>query len=275
MLIDARRNGYGVPAFNAENLEMIQGIIDGGLEANSPVIIQTTPSTLKYADPKTFYAMVKSIAEGVKLPIAIHLDHGNSFELCQKCIEVGYTSIMIDGSKLSFDDNLALTKKVVEIAHAKNIPVEAELGAVGGKEDAHVVLDKDAIYTKPAEAVEFVKQVDIDSLAIAIGTAHGHYKETPKLDFERLVKIAKLVSIPLVLHGTSGVADEDVARCVKAAMAKVNYATELRDTYTKALRGVLDDKEIFDPKVYGKVGRAKIKELAIFRMKICGSINKA
>ncbi|MDR2860334.1 MAG: class II fructose-bisphosphate aldolase [Elusimicrobiota bacterium] len=275
ILKEARKNGYAVPAFNAENMEMVQAIIEGGVLADSPVILQTTPSTLKYMDAKTFYSIAKSISDKVNIPIAIHLDHGNTFELCQYCIESGYTSIMIDGSKFSFEENVNLSKKVVDIAKAKNIPVEAELGAVGGKEDAHIVLDKDAIYTNPNEAVEFVERTGIQSLAVAIGTTHGHYKEAPKLDFDRLKSIAELVSIPLVLHGTSGVLDEDVKRCVQIGISKVNYATELRDTYTKAVRSVLEDKTVFDPKAYGKAAKQSITELVIYRMKVCGSFQKA
>jgi tagatose 1,6-diphosphate aldolase GatY/KbaY len=274
MLLDARKNGYAVPAFNTENMEMVQAIIEAGKEVSSPVIIQTTSSTLKYADAATFFSIAKSLADKTDIPIAIHLDHGNSFEICRYCIDCGYTSIMIDGSKLPFDENVELSKKVVEIAKTKNLPVEAELGAVGGKEDEHSVSKKDAFFTNPKEAVDFVQKTGIQSLAIAIGTTHGHYKEPPKLDFERLAEIAKIISIPLVLHGTSGVADDDVLKCIDLGISKVNYATELRDVYTKGVRKVLEDKEVFDPKSYGKAGRQNVKELAIYRMKLCKSAGK-
>ncbi|MDR2771861.1 MAG: class II fructose-bisphosphate aldolase [Elusimicrobiota bacterium] len=275
VLLDARKKCYAVPAFNCENLEMVQAIIEAGQEVSSPVIIQTTPSTLKYAPPATFFSIVSSLASKTSLPIAIHLDHGDSPSLCKTCIESGYTSVMIDGSNLGYDDNIKISKEVVDFALPKNIPVEAELGAVGGKEDSHSVDKKDAFFTDPSQALDFVNKTGIQTLAVAIGTAHGHYKETPKLDFERLASIAKIVEIPLVLHGTSGVADDDVVKCIALGISKVNYATELRDAYTKGVREVLSDKTVFDPKAYGRAGRKSVKDLAVYRMKLCKSAGKA
>ncbi|GHT49110.1 fructose-bisphosphate aldolase [Spirochaetia bacterium] len=275
MLLAAQKNKFGVPAFNVENMEMVQAVIAAGTECSSPVMIQTTPSTLKYASPDLFFAMVKNLAEKAPVPVALHLDHGDSFELCKAALDAGYSSIMIDGSKLSFEENIALSKRVVEICKAKNIPVEAELGTVGGKEDTHEVLDADAKYTNPGKAVTFVEETGIQSLAVAIGTAHGHYKDTPKLQFERLSEIKEVVSIPLVLHGTSGVPDGDVVKCIGLGICKINYATELRDAYTLGLRKVLADTAVFDPKAYGKEGREYVKALCKKRMEMCGSASKA
>ncbi|MDR2709299.1 MAG: ketose-bisphosphate aldolase [Elusimicrobiota bacterium] len=274
MLKRARENDYAVAAFNAENMEMIQAIIDGALLAKSPVIIQTTPSTLKYADALTYFSIVKSIAQKSPVPIAIHLDHGNSVDLCRYCMECGYTSLMIDGSNFEFNENVRISKEVVDFAKLNGIPVEAELGAVGGKEDEHVVGAKDALYTNPAQALEFVEKTGIDSLAVAIGTAHGHYKQKPKLDFERLAEISQIVSLPLVLHGTSGVDDADVRHAVELGISKVNYATHLRDLYTREVRKVLQNPDIFDPKEYGKMAKIAIKDFVISRAKVCKSEGK-
>jgi tagatose 1,6-diphosphate aldolase GatY/KbaY len=271
----ARKEGYAVPAVNVENMEMVQGVLEAAAELSSPIILQTTPSTLKYADPSFFSVLAKAASQNTDIPIVVHLDHGNSAALCKHCLDCGYTSLMIDGSKLAFKDNIAITKEVVDFAASKNTDVEGELGAVGGKEDGHQVLDKDAIYTNPKEAVDFVKQTGIKSLAVAIGTTHGFYTQPPKLDFERLEEIAKLISIPLVLHGSSGVPDADVVKCIKLGIAKVNFATEFRDIYTKAVRAVLEDKNIYDPKSYGKAARQAVKELAASKIKLCASSGKA
>jgi tagatose 1,6-diphosphate aldolase GatY/KbaY len=248
ILLAAQKGHYAVGAFNIENMEMAQAIIQAGEELNAPLIIQTTPSTLKYASPYLFCAMVKTLAEASKIPIAMHLDHGASFEECCQTIRAGYTSVMIDGSKLSFEDNIAVTKKVVEMAACSSVPVEAELGTVGGKEDTHEVKDKDALYTNPAQAKEFAERTGISSFAVAIGTAHGFYKGIPKLDFDRLKQILDVVSIPLVLHGASGVPDDSVRQSITLGICKVNFATELRAHYTDACRKVLTDPEVFDPK---------------------------
>ncbi len=274
MLVKARKEGYAVGAFNAENMEMVKAIIAAAEEVNAPVIIQTTPSTIKYAGSKMYVAMVKVEAEKAKVPVAIHLDHGSSYELAMECMESGYTSIMIDGSGLDFEGNIEVTKKVIEEAHKVGVPVEAELGKVGGKEDdLEVEVDTN---TDVKEAVEFVKKTGVDILAIAIGTAHGFYVGTPVLDKERLSDIATLIDIPLVLHGASGISDEEVADCVRRGIAKVNFATELRAAYTGAVKGLIEEKpETFDPKTLGKAGMEAVKNLVMNRMTICGCGNKA
>lgn len=275
LLLDAQKGGYAVGAFNVENMEMVQAVIAAAEELHSPVIMQTTPSTVKYAGLDYFYANVKVAAEGASIPVAIHLDHGSSFELAMQALRAGYTSIMIDGSHESFADNIAVSKAVADACHPSGIPVEAELGKVGGKEDD---LDggEDNPYTDPQQAREFVEATGVDSLAVGIGTAHGVYKGVPKLDVERLSEIRKVVSIPLVLHGTSGVPDEAVRECIRRGICKVNYATDLRIAFTKGVHEVLGAKpDTIDPKKYNAQGREEVKKYVMSKMEVCGSVGKA
>ena len=274
MLTDAQKGGYAVGAFNAENMEMVKAIIKAAEELKAPVMIQTTPSTVKYASLEMFVGMVAAEARDASVPVCLHLDHGSSFELAVRAIKEGYTSVMIDGSKLPFDENIDVSARVTAVAHPNNIPVEAELGKVGGKEDdLEAVADTN---TDPMEAKEFVEKTGIDSLAVAIGTAHGFYVGTPVLDKERLSEIRAVVDIPLVLHGASGLSDEDVKDCVKRGICKVNFATELRVAYTDAGKALLKEKpETFDPKKLGEVGMAAVTELVKNRMKVCGCDGKA
>ena len=274
MLINAQKGGYAVGAFNVENMEMVQAVIAAAEELKAPVMLQTTPSTVRYASVEMFAAMVAAQAKKASVPVCLHLDHGSSYELAVQCIENGYTSVMIDGSKEDFEGNIAVSKKVVEVAKEKGIPVEAELGKVGGKEDDHEA-EADT-NTDPVEAKEFVERTGIDSLAVAIGTAHGFYVGTPVLDKERLSEIRQVVDVPLVLHGASGLTDDDVMDCVSRGICKVNFATELRKAYTDAIKKLLaDDPAVYDPKALGKVGMAAVKELVKGRMRICGCEGKA
>lgn len=274
MLLDARDGHYAVGAFNVENMEMVKAVIAAAEELKAPVMLQTTSSTLKYASPLMFASMAAAEAKKATVPICLHLDHGSSYELAVECIESGYTSVMIDGSGESFEDNIAITKKVVEYAHEKGIPVEAELGKVGGKEDD---LEHEAdTNTDPKQAKEFVERTGIDTLAIAIGTAHGFYVGTPVLDKERITEVKALVEEPLVLHGSSGLSDQDVRDCVARGMCKVNFATELRVAYTEAVRMLLaEDAKVYDPKAYGKAAMAAVKAQVELRIKVCGSDGKA
>lgn len=275
LLLDAQKGGYAVGAFNVENMEMVQAVVAAAEELRSPVIMQTTPSTVKYANLNYFYENVKVAAQESSVPVVIHLDHGNSFELAMQAYRTGYTSIMIDGSHEGFEDNIALTSAVVKACHPGEVPIEAELGKVGGKEDDLDGGEGDP-YTNPQEAAEFVERTGIDSLAVAIGTAHGVYKGVPKLDFSRLSEIRKAVSIPLVLHGTSGVSDEDVAECIKRGICKVNYATDLRIAFTKGINQVLkENPDTIDPKKYNAKGREEVRKYVMHKMKICQSIAKA
>ena len=272
LLLDAQKGGYAVGAFNVENMEMVQAVVAAAEELRSPVIMQTTPSTVKYANLNYFYGNVKVAAQESSVPVVIHLDHGNSFELAMQAYRTGYTSIMIDGSHEGFEDNIALTSAVVKACHPGEVPIEAELGKVGGKEDDLDGGEGDP-YTNPQEAAEFVERTGIDSLAVAIGTAHGVYKGVPKLDFSRLSEIRKAVSIPLVLHGTSGVPDEDVAECIKRGICKVNYATDLRIAFTKGINQVLkENPDTIDPKKYNAKGREEVRKYVMHKMKICQSI---
>ena len=275
LLLDAQKNGYAVGAFNVENMEMVQAVIEAAEELHSPVILQTTPSTVKYADVDFFFANVKTAAEKATVPVVMHLDHGNSFDLAMRAFRAGYTSIMIDGSHESFEDNIAVTKAVVNACHPAEIPVEAELGKVGGKEDDLEGGDGNP-YTDPMEAKAFVEATGVDSQAVAIGTAHGVYKGIPKLDVERLSEIRNVVSVPLVLHGTSGVPDDAVKECIKRGICKVNYATDLRIAFSKGVNEVLkENPAVFDPKKYNGRGRENVKKYVMDKIRVCGSAGKA
>lgn len=274
MLLDAQKGGYAVGAFNVENMEMVKAVLAAAEELKAPVMLQTTPSTIKYGSVETYAAIVKAEAEKVSVPVCLHLDHGSSFELAVQAMKAGYTSVMIDGSHEDFENNIAITKKVVDVAKAIGIPVEAELGKVGGKEDD---LEADAdTNTDPAEAKEFVERTGVSSLAVAIGTAHGFYVGTPVLDKPRVSDIKEVVPVPLVLHGASGLSEEDVRECVERGMCKVNFATELRAAYTAAVKKLLEEKpETFDPKKLGVVGMEAVKEQVMIRMRMCGCDGKA
>ena len=253
MLQDAQKRGYAVGAFNCENMEMVKAIIAAAENLRAPVMLQTTPSTIRYGTLDTFAAIV---------------------DLAVQAMQAGYSSVMIDGSKLPFEENIAETKRVADVAGAAGIPVEAELGKVGGKED-DLVAEADT-NTDPQEAKEFVERTGITSLAVAIGTAHGFYVGTPVLDKERLSEIRRVVDIPLVLHGASGLLDEDVRDCVSRGICKVNFATELRKAFTDACRKVAqEDPKAFDPKVFCKAGMAAVTQLVENRMKVCGCDGKA
>lgn len=275
LLMDAQKGGYAIGAFNVENMEMVQAVVAAAEELKSPVIMQTTPSTVKYADLAYFYAIVKASAEKASIPVVMHLDHGSSYELAMQALRVGYTSIMIDGSHETLEDNIALTKEVVRACHPSGVSVEAELGKVGGKED-DLEGGEGNPYTDPEEAKKFVEATGVDSLAVAIGTAHGVYSGTPKLDVERLSEIRKVVSIPLVLHGTSGVPDDAVSECIQRGMCKVNYATDLRIAFSKGVTRVLHTHpETIDPKKYNAQGREEVIQYVMGRIKVCGSVGKA
>lgn len=275
LLLDAQKNGYAVGAFNVENMEMVQAVVAAAQELESPVIMQTTPSTVKYADLAYFYVNAKVAAEMASVPVVMHLDHGNSFELAMRAYRTGYTSIMIDGSHESYEDNIKVSRAVADACHPGGVPVEAELGKVGGKEDDLDGGEGDP-YTDPQEAAEFVKRTGVDSLAVAIGTAHGVYKGEPKLDLDRLSEIRKVVDIPLVLHGTSGVPDETVKECVKRGICKVNYATDLRIAFSKGVKAVMaENPDVFDPKKYNAAGREEVKKYVMQKILVVGSCGKA
>ncbi|MGL4848844.1 MAG: class II fructose-1,6-bisphosphate aldolase [Clostridium sp.] len=275
LLKKAQEGNYAIGAFNVENMEMVMAVISAAEEMNAPVILQTTPSTVKYADVEYFLANARVAASKAKIPVVMHLDHGSSFELAAKAFRAGYTSIMIDGSHLEFEENIKLTKSVVRMCKASEVSVEAELGKVGGKED-----DLDGgegnPYTEPLEAKEFVEKTGVDSLAIAIGTAHGLYKGEPRLDLERLTEIRRIIDIPLVLHGGSGVPDESVKEAICRGICKVNYATEVRIAFTEGVNECLKGNEgVIDPKKYNKLGMDKVKNFVKEKIRVCGSEDKA
>lgn len=274
MMALADKGGYAIGAFNVENMEMVKAVIKAAEQMESPVILQTTPSTVKYAGLSLYYANVKAAAEDVKVPVALHLDHGNSYALAIQAMYTGYTSVMIDGSKETIEDNIALTKKVVDACSVVGIPVEAELGKVGGKEDDSECNDPG--YTEPEDAVRFVAETGVQSLAVAIGTAHGIYKGEPKLDVDRLSEIRKRVDVPLVLHGASGVPAELVQECIKRGISKVNFATELRIAYSDGVKDYLkENPNVFDPKKYGAIAMEYVTHLVCEKMELCGSKGKA
>nr|WP_319489839.1 class II fructose-bisphosphate aldolase [uncultured Caproiciproducens sp.] len=274
ILNDARDGGYAVGAFNAENAEMVWAIVNAAEELKAPVIIQTTSSTLKYFPPAYFANIVKAAAATVSVPVAIHLDHGSSFELAKACIDSGYTSVMIDGSALPYEENISVTQKVCAYADNFGIPVESELGKIGGKEDDTESADDQ--YTDPDQAVDFVSRTGISSLAVAIGTAHGIYAKTPVLDFNRAAMIRKVISIPLVMHGASGLSDEALREGVEKGMAKINFATELRIAFTNAVKAHLaEHPNDIDPKKYLGTARIAVKELVKSKILVCGSAKMA
>jgi len=265
MFAEAQSKGIAVGAFNIENMEMAQAVVAAATEMKCAIIIQTTPSTLKYAPVSLYAAMISALANNAAIPVALHLDHGNTFELVESALAAGYSSVMFDGSPLPYDENVAITRKVVK--KAGHIPVEAELGSVGGKEDD---LEAEIDYTDPDSAADFAELTGADSLAIAIGTAHGLYKGTPKLDIDRLIEIKKKVHIPIVLHGASGLSKEVVQRCIKEGICKVNFATELRIAYSDGVKEYLKaNPDAFDPKTYGKAGYEKVKAVAMEKMAMC------
>lgn len=285
-------NDYAVGAFNVNNMEIIQGIVDAASIENAPLILQVSAGARKYAKPAYLLKLVEAAIEDTGLDIALHLDHGEGFDICKKCIDDGFTSVMIDGSKHPFEENIALTKQVVEYAHAHGVVVEAELGKLAGVEDNIKVDARSATFTDPDEAVEFVERTGVDSLAIAIGTSHGAYKFTgePYLDYERLKKIHSLLpDTPLVLHGASSVLKEFVDRCnefggqipgaqgvpeemiresTKYGICKVNIDTDLRLAMTAEIRRVLiENPKEFDPRKYLGPGRDAITKMVQHKIK--------
>lgn len=270
MLLKAQSGHYAVGAFNVENMEMVQAVIAAAKALDAPVIMQTTPSTLRYASPEYFYANAACAAAEAGVCAALHLDHGTDYSLAVRSVHAGYTSVMIDGSQKPFEENIEVTAEVVRMCSSAGLPVEAELGKVGGKEDDLDGGSGDA-YTDPRQAKEFTERTGISSLAVAIGTAHGFYKGEPRLDFARLEEIRKTVSVPLVLHGASGVPDEAVRESIRLGICKVNFATELRVAFTDGIKEVLEKHpDTIDPKKLGAAGREKVTGLVMEKMKVCG-----
>ena len=302
MFEKAMKEKYAIGAFNVNNMEIIQGIVDAAAECKSPVILQASAGAIKYARIGYLMKMIEAaVEEHPEIPMAIHLDHGPDFETAKMCIDNGFTSVMIDGSKYDFEENVRLTKQVVDYAHSKGVVVEAELGKLAGVEDDVNVDAKDAMYTDPAQAEEFVKRTGCDSLAIAIGTSHGAYKfkGEAKLRFDILKEVKERIpNTPIVLHGAStvipelvdtcnkyggslpgakGVPDEMLHEASKSGVSKINVDTDLRLAMTAQIRKVFaEDPSVFDPRKYLGEARKQIKETVQHKIRdVFGSSNKA
>lgn len=276
ILDHAHEHGYAVGAFNVNNMEIVQAIINAAEETNSPVIMQASQGALKYAGVEYISAMAKVAAEKAKVPVALHLDHGTNFEQIIMCIRNGFTSVMIDASKHELDKNIEITKNIVGIAHAAGVSVEAEIGKIGGTEDDITVDEKEATFTDPDEAEKLVKETGLDSLAIAVGTAHGPYKGEPKLDFDRITTIKERLNIPLVLHGSSGVPEESIKKAVERGINKINIDTDIRMSFNEAVRKFANENpDIYDPRKLLGPGREAAKNIIADKMRMFGSAGKA
>ncbi len=303
MFKKAYEGGYAIGAFNVNNMEIVQGITEACQELKSPVILQVSGGARKYANHTYLTKLVEAAVIETDVPIALHLDHGNSFELCKSCIDGGFTSVMIDGSHLSFEENVALAKQVADYAHQFNVTVEAELGRLAGIEDAVNVSAEDASYTNPAEVQEFVERTGVDSLAIAIGTSHGAYKfkpgQKPQLRFDILEEVARrLPGFPIVLHGASsvvpefveminkfggqmpdaiGIPEDMLRQAAKMAVCKINVDSDLRLAMTATIRKYLaENPSHFDPRQYLAPARTAIKDMVAHKINtVMGSAGKA
>ncbi|MGD8565881.1 MAG: class II fructose-bisphosphate aldolase family protein [Candidatus Bathyarchaeota archaeon] len=298
LMSQARKGGYAVGAFNISNLESLIAVTEAAVEERSPVIVAVTPSSIKYAGLDYVQQMVETASRAISVPMSLHLDHGKDLEIVTKCIDAGFTSVMIDGSHLDFEKNVALTKQTVDLAHLKGVSVEGELGRLAGVEESSVD-EKDALLTDPEAAHNFVDQTDVDALAIAIGTSHGAYKfkGTPKLDFERLKHISKKTNVLLVLHGASsvpqdiikkaisygaelkgakGIPEEHIQKAISLGITKINIDTDLRLAFTANIRETLvKSPETFDPrKILGSATEG-MKTVVKRKMQLFKSSGKA
>ncbi|MCS7095774.1 MAG: class II fructose-1,6-bisphosphate aldolase [Nitrososphaerota archaeon] len=294
----AQREFYAVGAFNIQNLESLLAVTEAAAEEKSPVIVAVTPSAIRYGGLKYLSTLVRVAAENLPVPASLHLDHGEDVKTIKECIEAGFTSVMIDGSHMPFEENVALTRRVVEIAHSKGISVEGELGRLTGVEEK-TVEEREAVLTDPEEAEKFVKLTGVDALAISIGTSHGAYKfkGEPKLDFERLKSIREKVDVPLVLHGASsvprriiekasrygaelsgakGIPEDHIRKAISLGITKINIDTDLRLAFTATVREVLaENPGEFDPRKILGPAKEAMKEVAIAKMRLFGSSGKA
>ncbi|MGI6096746.1 MAG: class II fructose-1,6-bisphosphate aldolase [Dethiobacteria bacterium] len=276
ILDDAQKKGYAVGAFNTNNMEIVQAIVESAEEEKAPVILQASQGALRYAGIEYIVAMVKASLQKVTVPVVLHLDHGTSFAQNMLCIRHGFSSVMYDGSKLPLEENIAATARVVEVAHAVGVSVEGELGKIGGTEDDVTVDEREALFTSPEEAERFVSESGVDALAVAIGTAHGPYKGEPKLDFERLQKIKQRVQIPLVLHGASGVPAESIRRAIELGVCKINIDTEIRQAFNRAVRKfTAENPNVYDPRKILGPAKEAMKTVIKEKMRLFGCAGKA
>lgn len=275
MLLDAKNNKYAIPQFNINNLEWTRFILEECQRLNMPVILGVSEGALKYmGGAKTVVGMVKGLIEElfITIPVCLHIDHGQSFETCKKAIDAGFTSVMIDGSKYSIDENIEETKKVVEYAHEHNVTVEAELGLIGGEEDG---IANKLGFTNLEDCRYFLERVDIDSLAPALGSVHGLYKGEPKLDYETMQEINENVNVPLVLHGGSGIDNDKIRQAIDCGISKININTELQIAWSNAVREFLDnDKQAYDPRKVIKSGEQAMKKVIEEKINLFSNKNR-
>lgn len=275
MLRDAQENRYAVPAFNIHNLETLQVVADTARQLRSPLIIAVTPSTIDYAGDDYVVAMAEVAARQTDTPLAVHLDHFEDVARIKAAVDKGFRSCMIDASAEPFAQNVAKVREVVAYAHRYDATVEAELGKLVGVEDDLVVDEKDVMYTNPEEAEKFVRETGIDSLAVAIGTAHGLYKGEPKLDFERLAAIRARVAVPLVLHGASDVPDALVQKAISLGVCKVNVATDLKIPFSDAIKAHFKaHPKANDPRKYLTPAKEAMEAVVRKKILVCGSANR-
>ncbi len=268
VLAAAEKGGYAVGAFNVNNMEIVQAIIESAVEEKSPVILQASQGAIRYAGLEYIVALVQTAAKSTNLPVVLHLDHGTDFGQVMR-------SVMFDGSKLPLQENISLTKRVVEVASAVGVSVEAELGKIGGTEDDVSVNEREALFTDPAEAEQFVRETGIDALAVAIGTAHGPYKGEPKLAFTRLERLRELTKISLVMHGASGVPDEAVREGIRLGMRKINIDTDIRQAFSRAIVGfVKENPDNIDSRKMMAPAKEAMKEIIRSKMCLFGSAGK-
>ena len=275
-LMDRAEEGkYAVGAFNCNNMEIVQAIVEAAVEENSPVIIQASQGAIKYAGLDYIVALVKTAADNADIPICLHLDHGTDFNQVKDCIDRGFSSVMYDGSKHPLEENIRITNEVLALARAKNVSVEGELGKIGGTEDDVHVDEKDAMYTKPEEAKYYVDKTGVDALAIAIGTAHGQYKGEPKLRYDILEEIDKLIDTPIVLHGSSGVPDESIRKAIEHGVRKINIDTNIREAFVKGVHQAIEaNPEEIDPRKILGPAKEKMKNIIKEKIRLFGSSGK-
>jgi fructose-bisphosphate aldolase class II len=272
----AKANKYAVGQFNMNNLEFAQAIVEAAEELKSPFIYGVSEGALKYMGFEFTVAIAEAAAKKSGLPIALHLDHGSSFEVAMKCIRAGFSSVMFDGSHYSFEENIRLTKEVVKAAHAMGVSVEGELGTIGGVEDDISVDEENASLAKPEEAIRFYEETGVDCLAIAVGTAHGMYAGEPNIRFDIIEKVAKAIPVPVVLHGGSGVPDEMIKKAIAAGVGKINVNTENQVACTETIREVLNkDAKVYDPRKYLTPARKAMLEVVKSKIQLFGSSNRA
>ena len=275
-LPQAKANQYAVGQFNMNNLEFAQAIMEAAIQLKSPVIYGVSEGALKYMGIEFTVAIAEAAAKKSGLPIALHLDHGSSFEVAMKCIRAGFSSVMFDGSHYSFEENIRLTKEVVKAAHAMGVSVEGELGTIGGVEDDLSVDEKDASLAKPEEAIRFYEETGVDCIAIAVGTAHGMYAGEPKIRFDIIEKVASAIPVPVVLHGGSGVPDEMIRKSILSGVGKINVNTENQVACTETIRSVLaKDAKVFDPRKYLTPARQAMVDVVKSKIELFGSAGKA